>query len=175
MYFKNCNFQGPKLYGALEVFNQAAMLKLTKHMAWCTALPWGGWGEDEFIDKCMMRLQARALQDYKLVGDHRCMSAECEATDRASFHDYKTPALYGNCWNRSKNSEKWAKKMSEGNFFCCTSATNPGDPCNTCNPGASTKPNQGWCGSSKGQCKGCGGTAEWCKYDEKKKKNMVAD
>jgi len=174
MYFKNCNYKGPKLYGALEVFNQAAMLKLNKHMAWCTGLPWGGWGEDEFIDKCMIRLSAKALQDYKLVGDHRCMSAECEATDRASFHDYKSPELYQNCWNRSKNSEKYIKKMAQGHFFCCTSPGNHADPCNTCNPGASTKPNQGWCGSSKRQCKGCGGGSEWCKFDKKKKKNVAA-
>jgi len=174
LYFKNCFYKGPKLYGALEVFNQAAMLKLSSHMSWCTSLPWGGWGEDEFIDKCMERLSAKALQDYKLVGDHRCMSAECEATDRASFHDYKTPELYQNCWNRSKNSEKWVKQMAEGNFFCCTSPGNPGDPCNTCNPGASTKAGQGWCGSSKNQCKGCGTGATWCKFDKKKKRNMVA-
>jgi len=174
MYFKNCNFHGAKLYGALEVFNAAAMKELSKRMSECLQLPWRGWGEDEFIDKCMERLGAQAKNDFTLVGDHRCMSAECEDTWRASFHDYKSELTYLDCWNRSRKSEEHQKMMKEGHFFCCTSSWNPQDPCNSCHPGALSSPGKGWCGSSKNQCQGCSATASWCKRDNHSKRNVLA-
>merc|ERR1719221_1975783 len=88
-YIKNCNHNGPVLYGALEAFNEAAMKKYSGMQSWCTSMPYGFMGEDEYIDKCMQKIGAQAVNDYELVGDHRCMSAECSDTNRPAFHDYK--------------------------------------------------------------------------------------
>jgi len=171
-YFKNCKFKGPQLYGALEVFNEAAMRKYKENGRVCsTQLAWQGWGEDEWIDKCMSeKLGATAINDYTLVGDHRCMNAECEDTWRPAFHDYKTEALYYNCWKRSMDAEKWKKKevkrqqeLKEGGYFCCVSSWNPSNPCNSCQDGSKQSPGHGYCGGSRTACKKCGQQSHWCK------------
>jgi len=156
MYFKNCNMKGPRLYGALEVVNEAAMRKYEALGKGCQNLPWKGWGEDEWIDKCMRDVcKAQAKIDYKLVGDHRCMAAECDDIERTAYHDYKTEASYYDCWKRSKDAEK----VKEGGYFCCTY----GSDCNTCT--SRQWPGKDFCGGSKAKCRQCGTQTKWCQKD----------
>lgn len=176
-YVRNCNFRGaPKLFGAVEIANEQAMIKYDQVGDQCKQLDWPHWGEDEWIATCMLtKLQARPLDDFELVGDHRCMSAECGDTWRAGFHDYKSWQMYKKCWDTSKAAEKAkaqatkdAKKMREQGAFCCTFSPDPNNPCGAC--GTQVRPGQGFCGDSPNNCKNCG-QATWCKRENGK---MVA-
>lgn len=64
--------------------------------------------------------------------------------------------------------------LEEGHFFCCASASNLQDPCNSCNFGALSGPGKAWCGSSKTQCQRCGASASWCKRDSHSRRNVLA-
>jgi len=106
VYFPNCNLfqdsppQGPKLYGALEVFSKQAIdLYGNGGSARCQAMDWHGWGEDYYMQMCMLLLGARGQPDYLLVGDQRCIPAGCEDWTRVAFHDYKDPTAWGTCFN----------------------------------------------------------------------------
>lgn len=158
-YLKNCLFKGPQLYGALEVFNEAAMRLYDTKGKSCTQLPWGGWGEDEWIDKCMQMIGAHAMNDYQLVGDHRCMAAECGDTWRVAFHDYKTEEAYYNCWKTTMH----AQKIKDEGDFCCTYSANHDDPCGTCLPSNKQWPGKKFCGGSRWACHQCGATTAWCR------------
>merc|ERR1719433_1417677 len=135
----------------------------------CIKLPWAGWGEDLFLEKCMEMLGAQAKNDFTLVGDHRCMPAECEDISRASFHDYKSELLYLNCWNRSRKSEENQKTAKQEHVFCCGAASNHQDPCNSCNFHVS-----GYCGFSKNECHACNAKAWWCRRDNHSKSYVRA-
>jgi len=162
LYLKNCLYQGQAaLYGSLEVFSELALKEYELKGKDCLNMPWQQWGEDQWVDTCMwQKLGGIPINDFKLVGDHRCMAAECEDTSRASFHDYKSWGSYKNCWDRSKMAEK----MKESDNFCCTYSWNNTDPCNKC--GSKVRPGGGFCGGSKGACQGCGQMAQWCKRNK---------
>jgi len=160
-YLKNCNYKGQAaLYGSIEVFNANSVKRYADAGDKCKQLDWVHWGEDQWIDTCMWQmLGAIPVNDFELVGDHRCMSAECEDTWRAAFHDYKSWASYENCWHRSRNAEKNAAMVKDSNNFCCTWSWDASDPCNKC--GSKTEPGGGYCGTNKGACSTCG-QAVWC-------------
>jgi len=169
-FFKNCNWgTQARLYGALEVFNAAAMKELTKKMHTCNPFPWGGWGEDLFMERCMEKLGVHAKTDFTMVGDHRCMDAPCEDITRVSFHAFKSEQLWLTCWSRSRESEKNQKVAKQGQFFCCGAASNQQDPCNSCNLHES-----GFCAFSKRQCHECDANAIWCKRGDHSKRNVLA-
>jgi len=172
-HLKNCNYKGlAALYGSLEVFNQHAMWAYKqKHQKCMDELPWQHWGEDQWIDTCMWKILGSApVNDYTLVGDHRCMKAECEDTWRAAFHDYKTEWSYLDCYQRSVH----AKRLEDNGDFCCLSAKNTSDPCNSCWPGQEKKPGTGgWCAASWENCHKCGGQSAWCRSG-KGGKNVLA-
>merc|ERR1712190_457607 len=114
--------------------------------SWCTSMPYGFMGEDEYIDKCMQKIGAQAVNDFELVGDHRCMSAECSDTNRPAFHDYKTVAAYSGCYKTSINAEKAYQKALESQkkyktrgAFCCTAGSGA-DKCSTCFPSSKNVP-----------------------------------
>jgi len=106
VYFPNCNlFQdappaGPKLYGALEVFSKQAidLMKGAGAERCKNEMNWHGWGEDYFMQSCMMLLGAQGIADYNLVGDHRCIPAGCEDYHRVAFHDFKDPKKWNECF-----------------------------------------------------------------------------
>jgi len=106
VYLPNCNMfldappAGPKLYGALEVFSKQAIdLLLNGGFDRCTnQLNWHGWGEDYFMQSCMMMLGAQGMADYNLVGDHRCIPANCDDYRRVAFHDFKDPKAWDACF-----------------------------------------------------------------------------
>uniref|UniRef100_A0A6T1JKN6 Uncharacterized protein n=1 Tax=Alexandrium monilatum TaxID=311494 RepID=A0A6T1JKN6_9DINO len=169
MWFKNCEFHGAKLYGALEVFNEAAMQAYKAKGAGCKNLPWAGWGEDEWIDTCMQQIGGQPQIDYKLVGDHRCMSAECYDIERVAFHDYKSEALYYDCWKKSTEAER----IKDGGYFCCTYGQDKADPCNACQPTNQQWPGKSYCGGSNWSCHHCGPTTTWCRMVEKNRAELA--
>jgi hypothetical protein len=176
-YVKNCLHDGqPLLYGAVEVFNEVAMRNFANSQGTCTSLPYGGMGEDEYIDTCMTALGAQALLDYTLVGDHRCMSAECSDLSRPAFHDYKSVGAYAGCMQAAKNSQKAHDqalkeqlKYKKVGAFCCTAGSNPADTCGTCFESSKNwagTDSAGFCGASPGNCHTCGPQAAWCRSTE---------
>lgn len=171
MHFKNCDYHGlAALYGSLEVFNEAAMYAYRDGHQKCAHLPADQWGEDQWIDTCMWQQLGSAPQnDYTLVGDRRCMAAECEDTWRAAFHDYKSEWSYIDCWKRSTN----AQRLKDDGDFCCLSSWNKADPCNSCATGQTQYPGSGWCADSWENCHKCGGQTSWCRTG-KDGKHMLA-
>mmetsp|Transcript_45635 Transcript_45635/g.105415 ORF Transcript_45635/g.105415 Transcript_45635/m.105415 type:complete len:453 (-) Transcript_45635:68-1426(-) len=159
IYLKNCDRAGPQLYGALEVFNEQAMIAYKEKGLTCDSLPWGGWGEDKWADQCMQHVGAEAQSDYELVGDHRCMSAECYDTVRAAFHDYKTEALYYECWQHSTQEEK----IKDDGYFCCSFTVAGDNPCQACPKSSRQWPAVNFCGGSQWACSQCGAATKWCR------------
>jgi len=100
-YFTNCNCNGPKLYGSLEVFSRQAMGAYKDMVETCLALNWHGWGEDSYMQKCMDAIGVPMIADYTLVGDSRCMAAPCTDGYRAAFHPFKDISNWRHCWNAS--------------------------------------------------------------------------
>jgi len=104
VYFPNCNLwpqsppAGPKLYGALEVYSVPAVRLYAEHHDRCESLQWHGWGEDSYMQWCMITLGARGVADFGLVGDHRCISAPCSDGTRVAFHDFKDLPAYRACF-----------------------------------------------------------------------------
>mmetsp|Transcript_22965 Transcript_22965/g.48823 ORF Transcript_22965/g.48823 Transcript_22965/m.48823 type:complete len:574 (-) Transcript_22965:134-1855(-) len=104
-YVLNCdNAYGGALYGSLEVFSQKAMQLFKDGENMCVKkLHWQTWGEDYFMQRCMDELGVVRLKDFKLVGDDRCVAADCADQWRVAFHPYKDSNSYFNCWSISSS------------------------------------------------------------------------
>jgi len=98
-YLLNCNYNGPKIFGALEVFSTPAIADYHARADQCKNLPWHGWGEDSYMEKCMQSLGALGIQDFSLVGDERCGFAPCSDGSRVAFHAFKSVPAWDGCWN----------------------------------------------------------------------------
>jgi len=101
VYVANCNNEGPKLYGAVEVFSKQAMRTYEKHVEECMKLNWHIWGEDFYMQTCLNMVHVGQIQDYNLVGDQRCVAAACTDASRVAYHPYKDPSSYWQCWEQS--------------------------------------------------------------------------
>lgn len=62
---------------------------------------WKGWGEDMYMDVCMHKLGAAAIQDSDLVGDKYCVPKDCSDGGPAAFHFYKTKDEWRGCLEAS--------------------------------------------------------------------------
>jgi hypothetical protein len=105
--YLNCNYNGqPKLFGSLEIYSKEAMDRYRKKKSMCIdGLPWHGWGEDLYMSVCMKDvLGVTGVNDFALVGDHRCVNAPCTDTWRAAFHPFKDVGSYVACWSASTNN-----------------------------------------------------------------------
>lgn len=88
-----------RIFGALEIFSQAAITAYKVGTATCKDMDWHGWGEDTYIQACMDTLGVGHYFDVNAVGDDRCNAAACNSPDQAAFHAFKDPASYLACWN----------------------------------------------------------------------------
>lgn len=107
--FTNCRYWGGdqvgNLFGALEVISKDALKVFDANGDKCMNLPWQGWGEDMFMQKCMLMLEVKLVGDFKMVGDSACPFdgfAPCSDGSRAAFHPFKTIESYWQCWEQSK-------------------------------------------------------------------------
>mmetsp|Transcript_103268 Transcript_103268/g.321823 ORF Transcript_103268/g.321823 Transcript_103268/m.321823 type:complete len:440 (-) Transcript_103268:42-1361(-) len=159
LYLKNCKrkpgWTNDYLFGALEVFNAAAVSAYAQRGDSCKSLPAGGWGEDMWISKCMESLGAQARLETELVSDKRCVYKPCSDVWSAAFHDYKAVGAWNDCWRRSARSEAYLGEAKRTGKFCCDGK----DPCGKCNtrkyPGedeCTTDANCGRCGVRPGGC-----------------------
>uniref|UniRef100_A0A7S4W758 Apple domain-containing protein n=1 Tax=Alexandrium monilatum TaxID=311494 RepID=A0A7S4W758_9DINO len=98
-YVLNCNFEGQmKIFGAVEVFSVPAISAYKQRPWLCKNLPWHGWGEDMYMQKCMEALGIPSVVDLNLVGDARCQYRPCQDGGVAAFHPFKDVGGYWNCW-----------------------------------------------------------------------------
>lgn len=97
-FFANCNNQGPKVYGAVEVTSVPAFGAYQDRVAECKGLGWQGWGEDGYLQNCMAHLGVRMIEDYALVSDQRCSPTSCYDGGRAAFHPFKDPGSWQGCF-----------------------------------------------------------------------------
>jgi len=104
MFLLNCNWNGPKIFGALEVFSVPAIQTYFRQIGICKGLDWHGWGEDMYMQECMKTLHIPAFEDYAVVGDDRCGHAPCTDPARAAFHAFKNIMDWNGCWTAAENN-----------------------------------------------------------------------
>jgi hypothetical protein len=100
-YLVNCQTETWRLFGAVEAFTKEAMTRYRQNEGKCKNLPWHGWGEDTYMQKCMDSLGVPAFPDFTLVGDSRCSYAPCSDHSRPSFHPFKDVGSWMSCWHQS--------------------------------------------------------------------------
>jgi len=107
VYVVNCNkFPGspnfPMMYGAVEIFSNQAMIAYAMGSWRCgQQLPWASWGEDYYMTHCLDFLGVGRIGDFGVLGDNLCTGANCDDTYTASFHPFKDPALWMQCWGKA--------------------------------------------------------------------------
>jgi len=108
-FYENCfNEDRWKLYGAIEIFSKEAMERYRdagqQECEW--GEDWKGWGEDTYMDVCMHKLGAAAIQSSDLVRDNYCVGEEWDCSDDgpAAFHFFKTADAWRQCLEGSPPS-----------------------------------------------------------------------
>jgi len=108
-FFLNCQMQGDKLFGALEVFSVAALRQYQSQVYVCrNNLHWHGWGEDLYMEQCMKLMGVQGTVDVDLVGDDRCRAAPCGDFSRVAYHPFKDIKGWKRCHDESSTAEQAA-------------------------------------------------------------------
>lgn len=104
VYVVNCNKfpdspNFPMMYGSLEIFSGPAMARYAAKSSSCgKELPWGPWGEDYFMTKCMDYIGVGRIADFGVIGDDVCTGANCADTYTGAFHPFKDVDSWKECW-----------------------------------------------------------------------------
>lgn len=98
---KNCALYGGRLFGAVEAFSVQAINIYTDARDQCKASPWQGWGEDLYIENCLLHHGATSVDDYMQVGDSRCNGVACSDASVAAYHPFKDVDGWIQCWESS--------------------------------------------------------------------------
>mmetsp|Transcript_56609 Transcript_56609/g.131975 ORF Transcript_56609/g.131975 Transcript_56609/m.131975 type:complete len:721 (-) Transcript_56609:215-2377(-) len=116
-YVENCD-QPPHIamQGSLEVFSYKAVQLYGDQKVRCMALPWQGWGEDLYMQKCMETLGVQAVQKFDIMSDVNCVELPCSDTSRVSFHPYKDADSYWDCWGVTRSSVVQSWTASQGSL-----------------------------------------------------------
>jgi hypothetical protein len=118
LFFVNCNAwpwssDFPLMYGAVEVFSQAAMRQYMEFADHCLeALPaWETWGEDLYMTRCMDQIDVGRISDFNLVGDMTCHGPGqewygdgtdiCSNYQMAGFHPFKDIESWSECFDKA--------------------------------------------------------------------------
>eukprot|EP00418_Pyrodinium_bahamense_P064350 CAMPEP_0179093060 /NCGR_PEP_ID=MMETSP0796-20121207/42596_1 /TAXON_ID=73915 /ORGANISM="Pyrodinium bahamense, Strain pbaha01" /LENGTH=617 /DNA_ID=CAMNT_0020790681 /DNA_START=32 /DNA_END=1885 /DNA_ORIENTATION=+ len=110
VYLNNCKFG---MHGPLEVLSKAAVEAWGKGVFKCVKHFWklcSGdcmWGEDMFIDQCLMRvLKVRRDNEFRLLSEEHCDPGKdwhsCEDRRHAAFHPFKEGKDYRRCRETAK-------------------------------------------------------------------------
>jgi len=112
----NCNYgvddAQQAMFGALEVFSLGSIDELSKKADRCKSeLPWleGGWGEDRYIQECMLQVvRASTFDMERHISDNACgyakmpqKSYNCDDCRPVALHPYKTLETFKECYGRS--------------------------------------------------------------------------
>jgi len=97
-YLQNCPlYSESPLFGAIEALSRKALQKYYDNEGLCRSMPWGGWGEDKWLTKCLSGEGAMAQMDAGEVGDARCLGQNC-GDGKPAYHPLKDVAQWMNCW-----------------------------------------------------------------------------
>lgn len=100
VFYMNCDRYGSiSMFGALEIISHNAVAAFLDGRDRCKEkFKWHGWGEDFFLQKCLLWLGVKAVNNFSMVSDFRCHGAPCTDQSKIVFHDYKDPKVYFDCW-----------------------------------------------------------------------------
>lgn len=96
IYINNCKFG---LHGPIEVVSQQAVTAFVNGLPKCNNLLGHAWGEDKFLDRCMLELGITRVNQFALLNEIACGEepAPCGGGDVA-YHPFKSFSSYSACW-----------------------------------------------------------------------------
>lgn len=96
IYVNNCRFG---LHGPIEVLSSAAVSAFADGLHRCDFLLAQPWGEDKFLDRCMLALGVTRVNIFGMLSETACGEepAPCGGADVA-FHPFKKFDEYFACW-----------------------------------------------------------------------------
>lgn len=104
-FIMNCNngFK-PRLIGSLEVLSRLAVETFTKNPLKCKGMRENLWGEDTFLQTCMMMLGSTQIYDFNMLADVRCSSSTvgCSDTSKAAYHSFGDVQRYDACFKEAQ-------------------------------------------------------------------------
>jgi len=102
VYINNCRFG---LHGPIEVLSKGAITAFVDGMPACSFLLVQPWGEDKYMDRCLMALGITRMNVFSMLSEIACGEepAPCQGTDVA-FHPFKKWEDFDACWQFA-NSE----------------------------------------------------------------------
>eukprot|EP00441_Pelagodinium_beii_P045730 CAMPEP_0197623642 /NCGR_PEP_ID=MMETSP1338-20131121/3616_1 /TAXON_ID=43686 ORGANISM="Pelagodinium beii, Strain RCC1491" /NCGR_SAMPLE_ID=MMETSP1338 /ASSEMBLY_ACC=CAM_ASM_000754 /LENGTH=646 /DNA_ID=CAMNT_0043193683 /DNA_START=75 /DNA_END=2015 /DNA_ORIENTATION=+ len=97
MYINNCQWG---LHGPIEVFSRRAIATYIAGLPICADLLPHAWGEDKFIDQCMIELGLTRVDVFDIMSEIACgdQPAPCGQSD-ATFHPFKEVNRWLACWH----------------------------------------------------------------------------
>mmetsp|Transcript_48866 Transcript_48866/g.111304 ORF Transcript_48866/g.111304 Transcript_48866/m.111304 type:complete len:741 (+) Transcript_48866:126-2348(+) len=104
IYINNCKFG---LHGPVEVLSRQAVAAYVEGLPKCTNLDIHPWGEDKYMDRCMMELGITRVNQFGLLSEIACAEtpAPCDGNDVA-FHPFKSIESYFACWGFANKLEE---------------------------------------------------------------------
>jgi len=102
-FVRNCNKYPPgAMYGSLEVISRSAIeLYFPGEVRCRDELHWKGWGEDLYLEQCLLKLGAYNFDDFGMVGDLNCNGFTCQNESIAAFHPFKNVPQWFDCWGQA--------------------------------------------------------------------------
>jgi len=115
VFMQNCmKYEGPSwptMFGSLEAFSHKAIETYFKGVDKCKRdLKWSSWGEDLFMNNCLKHLGVEPAFDGKLIGDNVCKGADCKDGVSASYHPFKSPEEWFQCYSQATGATHALKK-----------------------------------------------------------------
>jgi len=97
MYINNCQWG---LHGPIEVFSRRAIATYIAGLPICADLLPHAWGEDKFVDQCMIELGLTRVDVFDIMSEIACgdQPAPCGQFD-TTFHPFKEVNRWFACWN----------------------------------------------------------------------------
>jgi len=96
VYINNCKFG---LHGPIEVLSQRAVTAYVEGLPRCRHLLVHPWGEDKFMDRCMLELGVTRVNQFGLLSEIACGETPAPCGDaNVAFHPFKSISSYFACW-----------------------------------------------------------------------------
>mmetsp|Transcript_78672 Transcript_78672/g.202630 ORF Transcript_78672/g.202630 Transcript_78672/m.202630 type:complete len:999 (+) Transcript_78672:99-3095(+) len=119
MYLNNCKWG---LHGPIEVLSRRAVATYVAGLPKCVKLLDNPWGEDKFLDQCMISLGVKRVDEFHLLSETACgeQPAPCGTSDVA-FHPFKSMDTWQVC--AMKANHRCPKPTTTTTVTSTTSAT----------------------------------------------------
>jgi len=103
LFFEKCDrFNPTQRYGLFEVRSRPALDAYFWNEDKCKKeLPWQGWVEDKFMQKCLEMVKVASVFDQDLLEDTSCGSVNCWDKSKVAYHDFQSVESYVKCWQHA--------------------------------------------------------------------------